>query len=110
MYISAECSLIAYERTQDQDGYDVLVEHKTDMFCSMTSVSHREYYEALQAGVKPVAVIVVNAWEYEEAWYNNYPPEKAIVNEHYYRIERAYRTDIDHYELTLTYDMKDEGN
>ena len=106
-YIPCECKLIAFSKGQDADGYTEYTPHDTDMFCAMSSVNHREYYEALQAGIKPVCTIVVNAWEYEESFYRLNPPEKAEINGIRYKIERAYRTDLDHYELTLSYDQKD---
>lgn len=90
------CELVATAKTKDADGYDVITETKTQVFCSVNiGVVRSEFYEALKAGIK--ASITVEIWEDD---YNS----AALIdfNSKRYKVERTYPTGHGTLELTCS--------
>lgn len=109
MYSPIEATLICYGLEQDENGYDVVKElKKTEVFVVLKSVGYREYYTALEAGIRPSKVAVLYALEYEESFINGKAPSHMRIGEELYRIEREYQTDMDRTELTLVLDTRNE--
>lgn len=100
-----EITLISYERHQDADGYETLTEKRTEVFGLEKSVSYKEFYKAMESGIKPTLVVAMYRTEWEDAWSGEYAPEHCIVNGIKYRIIREYSTDLYHSELTLAQEV-----
>ena len=105
MYNHIEVTLVAFERTQDTDGYEVLVPYETVLVGFEKSVKYNEFYTALQAGIKPTRVVFLYNLEYEEAYHNGNEPEVCIIDGIRHKIVRVYSTDAYRCEITLEKEM-----
>lgn len=111
MYSPIEATLLCYQTEQNENGYDVEVTKKrTEVFITLKSVAHTEFYEALRAGISPRLIAMMYAQEYEESFFEKNPPTHMIIDDVPYKIVREYQTDIDHTELTLERDERNEIN
>ena len=107
MYSPTEAKLICYSTEQNDNGYDeVVVKKETEVFVTLKSVSYREYYTALEVGIKPSKICVMYEQEYRESFYENKPPSHIVIDVILYLIQREYQNDIDHVELTLVMDTR----
>lgn len=105
MYSPIEAKLICYSLEQDESGYDkVVIKKETEVFVTLKSVSYREFYTALEIGIRPTKVAMMYTLEYEESFIDGKAPSHIIIQDILYRIEREYQTDMDHTELTLVRD------
>lgn len=109
MYSPIEAKLICYATEQDENGYDkVVVKKETEVFVTLKSVGYTEYYKAYEVGIKPRVVAMMYAQEYEESFYERKAPSHCIIDGILYQIVREYQTDIDHTELTLAIETRNE--
>lgn len=109
MYSPIEATLLCYQTEQNDNGYDVEVtKKKTEVFVTLKSIAHTEFYEALRAGIKPRLIAMMYVQEYEEAFFEKNPPTHIVIDNVPYRIVREYQTDIDHTELTLEREERNE--
>lgn len=109
MYSPIEATLICYGLGQDEYGYDRVAElKKTEVFVILKSVAYREYYTALEAGIRPTKIAVLYAQEYEDSFIGGKAPSHLKIGNDIYRIEREYQTDMDRTELTLVQDIRNE--
>lgn len=90
------CTLIRWEISKDEDGYESTDEIKREIFCSVSDgVSRSEYYEAMKADVKLSATIEVNDGDYDK--------EQLLEHEGTrYKIERVYPTGYGTLELSCS--------
>lgn len=109
MYSPIEARLICYSTEQNENGYDeVVIKKETEVFVTLKSVGYNEYYKAYEVGIKPRYVAMMYAQEYEESFYEKKAPSHIVIDDILYRIVREYQTDIDHTELTLEMDTRNE--
>lgn len=111
MYSPIEATLLCYATEQNENGYDAeVVKKKTEVFVTLKSVSYNEFYKAYEVGIKPRLIAVMYAQEYEESFYEKKAPSHIVIDDVPYIIVREYQTDIDHTELTLEMDNRNEVN
>lgn len=109
MYSPIEATLICYSTEQNENGYDeIKIQKQTEIYTTLKSVSYNEFYKAYEVGIKPRLIAVMYAVEYEEAFYNGKPPSHIVIENIPYIIVREYQNDIDHIELTLEMDNRNE--
>lgn len=109
MYSPIDAKLLCYSLEQNENGYDeVVVLKETEVFVTLKSVSYSEYYKALEVGISPTKVAIMYANEYEEAFIDGKAPSHILIGDELYRIVREYQTDMDHTELTLQRDNRNE--
>lgn len=106
MIVPKLITLISYTKSIDADGYETKTPKETQVFSNVSSVKHSEFYEAMQAGIRPSVMATVYVQEYNEAFSNAYAPEHCLMDGILYRIVREYQTDIDHTQLTLEKEMR----
>lgn len=94
--MDAVCKLISKAITTDDLGFPVAVETEYETFCSVSSVSRSEFFNAGKAGMVPEYKITVNAIEYDGQPEVEYDGKR-------YTIYRTYRTDEDMMELYAEY-------
>lgn len=94
------CSLITETRTQDQYGVEQVQQTEREVYCNVTSVTQREWFEGGRIGLNPEYRMTMFAYDYAD--------EKLLkYNDIIYTIYRTYFTDNDEVEL---YVQRREGN
>lgn len=86
--------LISTTYQQDDIGQDVPIEKKRKIFCSITSVSAAEWFEAGRSGLQAELRLTLFAFDY-------HGEKLAEVNGKRYSIYRTYRPNTDEIELYL---------
>lgn len=92
-------TLIAESTTQDEDGYRVTEETESEVYADVKSVTRTEFYDAMRAGVSASIVFHISFHDYENQRIAEYNGTR-------YKVERTYRTDADHIELTCSEVMR----
>lgn len=94
------CTLITETITQDKYGIPQTTQVERQVFCEVSSVTQREWYEGGRMGLNPEYRMTMFAYDYEG--------EKLLkYNGIIYTIYRTYITDNDQIEL---YVQRREGN
>lgn len=107
MYDLMDAELLAYKTTQDRYGYSNAVEKVTECFVNLKSVNYKEFYQAYSVGIKPSMIAIVDFFDYEEAFFDGEEPSRLKIGDDYYKIIRAYNTEVfDYVELTLERDTR----
>lgn len=89
--------LIAVERGEDADGYDVETETRTEVFVDVRSVKRSEFYRSLQAGRKLDIAFLLRACDYDGQ-------ERVGYGGKVYRVVRDYSEDGETVELNCSED------
>ena len=83
-------------RTKDADGYDVKkTVSERNVFTERKSVTHTEFYEAMQIGIHADVIFILNAEEYDGETEIRFAGTT-------YAVVRTYQTDIGNIELTCS--------
>ena len=88
------CYLIAETVTQDEYGVPQTTETERMVFCNVSSVTQREWFEGGRSGLNPELRVTMFAYDYGNE-------ELVKVNNIIYSIYRTYITDNDEIELYL---------
>lgn len=88
-----ELKLIKQTFTEDEIGNQVPVEQEIPILCGLKSVARSEFYSAATAGLKPEAVFVLHAYEYEGQ-------QKVVFEGARYKVIRTYAVSFEELELT----------
>ena len=65
MYFTDEITLIAYDETQDEIGNWVKTPVETPAFCSVSSITRAEFFDAGRNGMKPDCVATMRKCDYD---------------------------------------------
>ena len=65
MYFTDEITLIAYEENQDEIGNWIKTPVKTEAFCSISSITRAEFFDAGRNGMKPNCVATMRKCDYD---------------------------------------------
>lgn len=88
------CYLITETATQDEYGVMQTTETERMVFCNVSSVTQREWFEGGRSGLNPELRVTMFAYDYGNE-------ELVKVNNIIYSIYRTYITDHDEIELYL---------
>lgn len=58
-------TLIYITETEDDDGYPIMAEEKTEVYVNKKSVTRTEFYTAMQSGFRPTALFEVRESDFE---------------------------------------------
>lgn len=84
--------LIAIERAQNENGYQVETETRTEVFVDVRSIKRSEFYQSLQAGRALSLAFLVRACDYAGQ-------ERLAYDGREYRVVRTYTKDGELLEL-----------
>ena len=76
----------------DENGFELSIEVKTEVFADKKSIRSSEFYEAQKLGYKLSAMFVIKPYEYNNQEYIYYENQK-------YKIERIYEKDTENLEI-----------
>jgi SPP1 family predicted phage head-tail adaptor len=65
MYFTDEITLIAYDEHQDDIGNWVKTPVETPAFCSVSSITRAEFFDAGRNGMKPDCVVTMRKCDYD---------------------------------------------
>jgi len=65
MYFTDEITLITYEEHQDEIGNWIKTPVETEAFCSVSSVTRAEFFDAGRNGMKPNCVATMRKCDYD---------------------------------------------
>lgn len=94
------CYLVAETRTQDACGIEQVVQTERQVFCNVSSVTQREWFEGGRIGLNPEYRMTMFAYDYAGE-------QLLKFNGIIYSIYRTYITDTDEIEL---YVQRKQGN
>ena len=94
------CYLVAETRTQDAYGVEQVVQTERQVFCNVSSVTQREWFEGGRIGLNPEYRMTMFAYDYAGE-------QLLKFNGIIYSIYRTYITDNDEIEL---YVQRKQGN
>jgi len=94
MYFTDEITLISYDEQQDDIGSWVKTPVETPAFCSVSSVTRAEFFDAGRSGMKPDCVATMRRCDYGGQ-------TEAVLNGKHLRIYRTYANKPDMIELHL---------
>lgn len=83
MMFDDELTLIKITHTTNDMGDSLEVEDRTNILCSLQSVTMSEHYQAAKHDVKPEIVFVINKYDYDNQQQVEYDSNK-------YRVVRSY--------------------
>ena len=66
MYFTDEITLITYEEHQDEIGNWIKTPVETEAFCSISSITRAEFFDAGRNGMKPDCVATMRLCDYDE--------------------------------------------
>ncbi len=79
----------------DKLKQNITEEVKTVLLCRKKSITRSEFYQANQAGIRPILVVDIHNFEYDNQ-------ESAEFEGKRYRVIKTYPVDLETLELTLT--------
>ena len=94
MYFTDEITLITYEEHQDEIGNWIKTPVETPAFCSVSSITRAEFFDAGRNGMKPDCVATMRLCDYDEQ-------TEARLNGKRLHVYRTYANKPDMIELHL---------
>ena len=94
MYFTDEITLIAYEENQDEIGNWIKTPVETEAFCSISSITRAEFFDAGRNGMKPDCVATMRLYDYDGQ-------TEARLNGKHLHVYRTYANKPDMIELHL---------
>ena len=94
MYFTDEITLIAYDETQDEIGNWIKAPVETPAFCSVSSITRAEFFDAGRNGMKPDCVATMRLYDYDGQ-------TEARLNGKHLHVYRTYANKPDMIELHL---------
>lgn len=96
------CTLIKRRKSADENGVPVVQETvKNEVFCRVGSIYEKEFYDAMQAGIKAQYKVVVFAYDYDDEKTVELEGKEYSVYRRYYigdNVELYLRTDVSEWE------------
>ena len=83
MFFKDTIKLISVSRERNSNGYPVDTETATEVFADVKSVTRKEFYDALRAGVAPTIAFKMFTWDYAGQNYVEHIGKR-------YKVERSY--------------------
>ena len=94
MYFTDEITLIAYDEHQDEIGNWIKTPVETEAFCSVSSITRAEFFDAGRNGMKPDCVATMRLYDYDGQ-------TEARLNGKHLHVYRTYANKPDMIELHL---------
>lgn len=88
-------TLISVKTEQDEDGFQKNIETENEVYADIRSTTRSEFYDAMRSGIAVSIMIKISAHDY-----NN--ERLLIYDDERYEVVRAYKTDLDHIELSCS--------
>ncbi|MCD8200371.1 MAG: phage head closure protein [Coriobacteriaceae bacterium] len=88
-------TLIAETTSQNENGYIVSEETKTEVYADIRSVGRTEFYDAMRSGITVSIIFRIRPYDYSDERLVEYGGKR-------YHVERTYQTDPDHLEMTCS--------